>query len=392
MTPFPLACLAYLGLALPGSTLGLLWPSMRVTLHAPLAALGLLLAAGTVASVVASAAAGRMLQRLPVGPLLGVGVAMVSAALVAEAAAPALWVLVARATLFSLGFGTVDAALNAHAAHRFGARQVNWMHASYGLGATVGPLVVTVMRTHGASWRGVEGVFAVVLAALALFFAYVRRAWGGTVDAAADEPARRPPRPAGAAARTPRAAFVGALAFTAIETGIESGAGIWGFVFLTSGRGLAPAAAGVAVSAYWAMMVVGRAVLGPVAERVGATRVLGAAVAGVALGAAVMSVPGPGAVAVAGMVLLGLAAAPVFPLLTLTTAQRLSGADSAETTRLVAWQVAASTVGSAVLPSGFGLALGAVNAVALAPLLLAMALLMWGVYALLSRGRRPATA
>jgi hypothetical protein len=41
-----LACLAYLSVALPGSTLGLLWPSMRLSLGEPVGALGILLVSG----------------------------------------------------------------------------------------------------------------------------------------------------------------------------------------------------------------------------------------------------------------------------------------------------------------------------------------------------------
>jgi len=165
--------------------------------------------------------------------------------------------------------------------------------------------------------------------------------------------------------------------FTAVETGIESAAGIWGYVFLTSGRGLPAAAAGVVVSAYWLMMFAGRALLGPVAERAGATRVLAAAVAGLPVGALLMAVPGPGLVAIAGMMLLGLAAAPVFPLVTLTTAER-SGAGAA--TAAVGLQVAASAIGAAALPAGIGLIIGAVSARALGPALLALSLAMCGVY------------
>jgi hypothetical protein len=57
---------------------------------------------------------------------------------------------------------------------------------------------------------------------------------------------------------------------------------------------------GVSVAAYWAMMFVGRAVLGPVAQSVGAASVLSGAVAGVAAGAALMAAPGPAFVAVVG--------------------------------------------------------------------------------------------
>ena len=178
----------------------------------------------------------------------------------------------------------------------------------------------------------------------------------------------------------PPAAALGALTFTAVETGIESGVGIWGYLFLTAGRGLPPAAAGIAVAAYWAMMCAGRVVLGPVVERLGPARVLAAAVAGVPLGAALMAlpIPGPipvlgpgrGALAVAGLMLLGLAAAPVFPLFTLTTG----------TTRMVSLQVAASAVGGAALPAGLGLLLGAAGPRLLAPSLLALGLAMGGLY------------
>jgi len=60
----PLACLAYLSVALPGSTLGLLWPSMRLSLGQPVGALGILLVPGIAASVVSSAVTGASACRL----------------------------------------------------------------------------------------------------------------------------------------------------------------------------------------------------------------------------------------------------------------------------------------------------------------------------------------
>src|SRR5690348_3330208 len=219
--------------------------------------------------------------------------------------------MTAGTVLFGVGFGALDTALNAHAARHFGARDINWMHASYGLGATLGPLLVTALLNAGRSWRQTYGVMALALAALGGVLVLARRGW--RVPA----PGPRPARPAADTA-APGAAL-GALSFTAVETGIESAAGIWGYLFLTAGRFLPPAAAGIAVAAYWAMMCAGRVVLGPVAERLGPARVLAVVVAGVPLGAALMTVPGPGALAVAGLMLLGLAAAPIFPLFTLTT-------------------------------------------------------------------------
>lgn len=396
MSPFPLALFAYLGVALPSSTLGILWPSMRGSLHAPLAALGILLAFGTVASVVSSTVTGRVLGRVGVGALLPAGAVTVALALGLESIAPALWIVVVGATLFSLGFGAIDTALNAHAAHHFGARQVNWMHASYGLGATMGPLVVTAMLGAGFGWRRIFGAFALVIVALGVLFAVLRGAWAGPpVPSAADIPAPenalpRPQEPQ--ASRRPPWAALGALVFTAVETGIESGAGIWGYVFLTAGRGLQPTAAGLTVSAYWAMMVVGRAVLGPIAERVGVRHVLAVAVAGVALGAGIMALPGPSTLGVAGMMALGLAAAPIFPLLTLTARDRSGEAGPFDTTQMVSLQVAASAVGSAALPSALGVAIAALGAGVFAPLLLVLGLAMGGLYVTMVRVPRVASS
>ena len=389
MRPFRLACLAYLSVALPGSTLGLLWPSMQLSFHEPVGALGIFLAFGVAASVIASAATGPILSRMSVGSLTALGITLVALALTVEGAAPSFLVLICGAVVFSLGFGALDSALNAHAATHFGPRDINWMHASFGLGATIGPLLVTAILADGLSWRWAEGAMAVVQGALACVFVLTRRNWGAPTAAAVTsrpDPKEEPPEgPAQLRPRKPSSLVVlGALTFSAVEAGIESGAGIWGYLFLTAGRGLPHTLAGVAVSAYWAMMFLGRAVLGPVAEHVGAARVLAGAVAGVALGAAIMTVPGPGVLAVIGMMTVGVAAAPIFPLLTLTTAQRSGAANVMKTTRTVSFQVAAATIGGAALPAGMGLAIGAWNAKVLAPSLLVLGLAMCGVFWVMS--------
>ena len=153
MSVFFLSCLTYFGVALPGSTLGMLWPSMRLSIHEPVGALGIILAAGMAASVASSTITGRILPRFPVGSLLAAGTALVAAALAGEAGAPALWLVVIGSAVFSTGFGMINTSLNAYAAARFGPRDINWMHASYGLGAALGPLLVTALFGSGSSWR-----------------------------------------------------------------------------------------------------------------------------------------------------------------------------------------------------------------------------------------------
>ncbi|MGH3211702.1 MAG: MFS transporter, partial [Trebonia sp.] len=361
-----------MGVALPGSTLGLLWPSMRMSIHEPVGALGVVLAAGVAASAVSSATTGRILRTRSPGPTLAIGAALISLALAVEAAASWLWLIAAGSAVFSIGFGAVDTALNVYAAAHFGPKAINWIHASYGLGATLGPLLVTALLAAGADWRAALASMAAVTAAIAVVAAVARHQW--------NVPPADFPAPERAALTPHRPGILPSVLFTAVETGVESAAGIWGYAFLTSGRGLSPVAAGIVVSAYWAMMFVGRVLLGPVAQRAGASHVLALAVVGVPGGALLMALPLPAGFAVAGMAVLGLAAAPVFPLITLVTGgSRGEGPDGGAATA-VGLQVAASAVGSAALPSAVGLAVGAFGGSAVGPSLLTLSLAMCAVY------------
>jgi MFS family permease len=89
--------------------------------------------------------------------------------------------------VFGIGGGAIDTVLNAHAAVHFGPRRINWMHASYGLGATGGPLLATALLAAGLGWRGTYGVQAAVQGAVAVLLALTWRAW--------DRPAPTAPAP-----------------------------------------------------------------------------------------------------------------------------------------------------------------------------------------------------
>jgi MFS family permease len=352
---FLLSCLTYFSVALPGSTLGVLWPYIRLDLDQPVGALGFVLVTNVVATVLASVLTGHGVTRRP----LALGTALTAAALALEAGTSSMWVFTVGSALFGLGFGALDAGLNAHAARHLGPRNITWLHAGYGLGAIAGPLLATAVLSSGLTWRVVFGVFAGTQAVVACVLAATRE--------------RHVARTTTGGGSTGQ---VGALVTVAVEAGIETCAGIWGYLFLTEGRGLGPAAAGLVVSAYWATMFVGRVLLGPVAERVGARVVLAWAIGGVAVGTAVLVVPGH-VPAVAGLLIIGLAAAPVVPLFALT----------AGSARAVGWQAAASSAGGSVLSAGMGLLIGASGPSVLAPSLLVMGVMTF-LMSLVPRGPR----
>ncbi|MBM0276932.1 MFS transporter [Micromonospora tarensis] len=375
-----LAYLAFVSLGLPDGLIGVGWPSIRNDFGVPTEAVGWVLTTGTVGYLTSSVLAGFTLARIGVGALLAGSTVLASLALTGYSMSPALAVLVGCALLLGLGSGAIDSGLNAYAAGAFGARHMNWMHAFFGLGVAIGPLIMTGVLSAGLAWRWGYGIVAAAQLVLATAFALTVRAWqrGVPTSTDADTAGGTAPVvrvPVGATLRLP-AVWSGTLAF-ALYVAIEVSAGLWAFLLLTEGRGLSAAVAGGCVSAYWGSLFVGRVVQGVVAERLGAGLVLRVSLAGMAVGAALIAVPGPAALAVFGLVVVGFAAAPVFPLLTLTTAERVGAAHA---DRAIGLQIGAAGIGAALVPAGLGVLIGNTSVQVLGSALLALALALILLY------------
>lgn len=381
-----LAYLGFISLGLPDGLLGVGWPSIRADFDVPTEAVGFLLAVGTAGYLSSSVAAGFTIARLGVGWLLAGSTALVSLALLGYTVSPGLAVMAALSVLVGLGSGAIDSGLNAYAASAFGPRHMNWLHAFFGLGMTMGPLIMTGVLQGGLSWRWGYGLVAAAQALLAVAFVLTARSWGRRPVTVAD--AAGPATTAGAGQRgrdTLRmpAVWVGTVAFF-VYTGVEVAAGLWAFLLLTEGRQLSPAVAGTCVSAYWGSLFVGRVVFGLVSERISNARVLTATIVGMVIGSALVAVPGAAWVAVLGLGLIGFSAAPVFPLLTLTTAERVGGAHA---DRAIGMQIGAAGLGAAALPAGIGVLIGRTDVEVLGPALLALSALLLALYLVPARRR-----
>jgi fucose permease len=346
-----LSFLAFVSLGLPDGSLGVAWPSLRAVVGVELSALGTMLAVSMAGTLVSSAASGMLLERLGVGRVLIWSTLLVttSAALLASVRSWP-WAL-ASALLGGLGAGAVDAGVNTWAATSFSPRAMTWLHATYGAGAMLGPLVLTLALGLGLGFRMGYAVLAALLLTLAVAFARYRSLWSTTPPRAAVPPLRdevAPPPPPGTWRTTstgpPRIALGVFLFF--VYTGLEAACGQWSYTFLTEGGALGPQAAGMAVAGYWGALGGGRVAFGALAGRFPSPTlvragVLGALVSGIALAL----LPGPAAALF--LLLMGFALAPVYPLSVSETPRRVGALRAA---RVIGWQVSGAYLGVAFWP------------------------------------------
>jgi len=334
---------AFVALGMPKSAFGVAWPSVASDFGRPVADLGLVIAVYVVGYFIAAAATGWLTRRFSVGALLMFASALATLSLIGYATAPAwLWLLVAVIGL-GLAGGVIDAGVNAVVAVHHGARAMGMLHAGFGIGATLGPLIMTTLIETDSSWRLGFVLLAVAQGVLALLYVRTRLEWNVRVDPADGSSTARPDR---------RGQMWGALIMFALYAGVEVGTGQWAYTLLTEGRGMSTVAAGGAVTAFWAALTMSRLGLGVIGHRVSIHRLLWGSSVLVLIGAGMLwSNPtewaGP-----AALVVMGLALGPIFPLQTTLTPNRVG---AAFTPTAVGYQLAAATVGAAAIPGGLGL-------------------------------------
>lgn len=337
------AYVGFVSLGLPDGLLGVAWPSMRESFDLAQGALGPLLVATTCGYVLASFTTGRLLARMRVGTLLALSCLATAMSLAGYALAPHWWILVAFGVLAGLGAGAIDAGLNTYVATWHSARTLNWLHACYGVGAAIGPALMTRLLMDAAPWQRGYAIVASLQATLALCFFATRSLWPGVTRPDGTETGLR--TPARATLRLPAAALGMATFF--VYVGLEQTAGTWAYTYLTEARGVPMGRAGTWVSLFWGSLMAGRLVFGAVANRFSpAALVRGAIIAMLAAAVLFATAPFPRASGI-GLALLGFACGPVFPSLIAATPLRLGAAHAANG---VGFQVAAAALGQALVP------------------------------------------
>jgi fucose permease len=381
-----LAYAGFIALGLSNSLLGVAWPSIRNSFGLPLDALGVLLIGNTIGYMIASAVSGRLMAMMNVGTLLACGCGLAAAALLSTSVAPAWPVLVVLGFAAGLSGGAIDGSLNAYAAAHFSPRAMNWLHACFGIGATLGPAIMTGVVVAGLSWRIGYLIVGMVQLALALCFVFTRRLWNDPTPSPSDpEPVRGVPL--AATLRLP-ITWLGIALFFAY-TGAELGTGQWVYTLLTESRGVPTALAGTWASLYWASLTIGRILFGFLVQRVSPTTLLRWCMIGAVLSALLIWLNQAPWLTFAGIALMGLSLAPQFPLLISATPDYLGAAHAANGVGL---QVAAASLGGAALPSMIGVLAASYGLEIVGPFLLITALLMSGLFELLALSRRTRSA
>ncbi len=352
-----LAYIAFIALGMPDGLLGVGWPSIRASFSIPLDSLGLLLLATMTGYLTSSFSSGHLIAHMGVGKVLAASCALTGVGLIGYTLVPAWWMMVLLGVVAGLGAGAIDAGLNTYVAAHFSEGLMQWLHASYGIGVTLGPIIMTIALNTLNSWRvgyNVVGGFQLLLAAcfvLTLPMWNQKESHGSTSMAGVEKPQRLTDykTPFLETLRQPQVWLSMLLFF--LYTGSETSLGAWAYTLLTELRGILPEIAGLWAGSYWATFTVGRVLAGLYTKRIGVNTLIQGSLVGAQMGAILLWWKPTEMVSLIGVALIGFAIAPIFPGLVSSTSQRVSPRFAANT---IGMQMAAAGLGIAVIPGLMG--------------------------------------
>ncbi len=255
--------------------------------------------------------------------------------------------MVALGTMAGLGAGAIDAGLNTYVAANFNEGLMQWLHASYGIGVTFSPLIMSYAVNSLNSWRLGYDIVGGFQLFLAICFFMTLPLWKSekksteTLEKKKLTDYRTSYRVTFGQPRVWLSLF---LFF--IYTGGEVSLGAWAYTLLTESRGVAPDLAGLLTGSYWAFFTIGRFSAGLYTRRIKLHTLIYSSILLALVGLTMLWWNPSEIISLAGIGLTGLAIAPIFPGLMSGTSERVQPRFAANT---IGMEMSAAGVGAAAI-------------------------------------------
>ena len=357
--------LSFISLGLPDGLLGSAWPTMYPELGVDISFAGGITVIVALGTIISSLMSDRLTCRFGTGKITALSVATTAIALFGFSWSREYWHLCFWAIPYGLGAGSVDASLNNYVALHYTSRHMSWLHCMWGIGAATGPYIMGWVLSQGFHWSGGYQAIWLIQTVLTVVLLLSLPIWKGRQGAAGTDTAEAKPLPLKDVVKIPGAKEIMITFFC--YCAIEQTSALWASSYLALYKGVPAETAAYFASMFFVGITVGRALNGFLTMRFSDENLIrmGCAVIAVGIGAVLLPL-GPG-VSIAGLILIGLGCAPIYPCVIHSTPEHF-GAERSQA--LIGVQMASAYCGTLLMPPLFGLVADYLN-VSLLPVYLA---------------------
>lgn len=349
--------IAFISLGLPDSLLGSAWPIMHKQLDVPISYAGIvtmIIAGGT---IVSSLMSDQLTRKLGAGLVTAISVMMTAVAMFGFSISNSFIILCLWAVPYGLGAGAVDAALNNYVALNYASRHMSWLHCFWGVGATVSPYIMGYCLTGGYGWNSGYRSVAVLQIVLTVMLFISLPLWKR------ENPIESSSGNSTAALSLPQVLSIKGVKLILLTffgyCALESTTGLWASSYLVEFRGLDSEMAAKFASLFFLGITFGRFLSGFIADKTGDKLLIRFGIIIIICGVVLVGIPGESSMAaLAGLVIIGLGCAPVYPSIIHSTPSNFGQENSQA---IIGVQMASAYVGTTFMPLLFGLIADNIN-------------------------------
>ena len=346
---------SFISLGLPDGLLGVGWPLMRIQFNQPLQAAGLVVIIMMPLSTLSSMNAARLKERFGVGIVTFFSALLTAVSLLGIAWSASFQGLLFFSVGLGIGQGGVDTLLNDVVSQHFSSKHMAWLHGFWGIGATLGPALMTSTIMISRGWTlgySVVGVIQLVIA-VGLFLSLPL--W---------KHLQHPHQHHSHVRGTFKPMMLFGMALFFVYVGLEMSIGLWSNSVLSQTRLIPLEISGYFVSLYYFIITLGRFISGFILIKLPTRRLIDLGLGCALIGLIILSFTSHPWLIGLGMALTGLGFAPLYPSMMHDTASRYTPQDVGIA---VGYQVGLAYVGGTIISSTMGLVLDSVSLYALYP-------------------------
>ncbi len=338
--------LAFISLGLPDSVFGVAWPAIRDSFGLDLEFGGYVTFTTTIGTVLSSLFSGYIISKLKTGKVITLSVFLTAIALFGFSQSNRLVFLIICAFPLGFGAGSIDTALNNYVALHYKPYHMNWLHAFWGVGATLGPLIMS-LYLNDLNWKGGYLTIAIIQFAFLAVLTFALPLWknGKTKDEIVEEVTK------------PRKnifkikGVIYALLIFLVYCAVEFSVGIWGSSYLVMSKGIDVDIAARYITVYFGGITGGRFLAGILSFKLNSRQLIYGGIGLAIIGTALLLFTNSDVMLWISFAVIGIGLAPIFPNMIHETPNNFGKENSQY---VIGYQIAFAYIGMALFPSIFG--------------------------------------
>lgn len=341
--------LVFISYGVSDSLLGSAWPTIYTEFGITISYMGIISVILALCMIVTSLINDSLTKRLGSGKVAAIGMGLAAAALFGFSNSHNFISLCLCAIPYGLGAGNLDASINNYIARHYASRWMSWMHCMWGVGASIGPYIMSYALTGGQGWNTGYRYVAILQVVMTIILVLSLPLWKKRVR---NEKSSVPTRAMKISEIVKIPGAKAAMLTCFFYCSLEHTASLWASSYLVLHLNLPRETGAVLASLFFIGITLGRALSGFLTIKFDNKTMVRMGLAVASIGIIMLFFPLGRSGAFISLAIIGLGIAPIYPCVLHSTPQYFTD-DQAQA--ILGVQFASFHAGNLLVPACFGL-------------------------------------